>query len=192
MLLVGSQLLNLPIMGLQTGGELARTVQPVIDPSSLSIIAYTVSSPLLENAAPAFLRIADIRELSDIGFIVDSIDEFVYQGDVIHLDDIYELRFQIVGMKVVDETRRKLGKVYDFTLDVGDFSIQQLNIKRPFVQRINDPELLIHRSQIIEISAEAIVVHSKAEIPEHTRVTTPGSYVNPFRKTKPAAEPRKE
>lgn len=191
MLLLGSRLLNFPIMGLQTGSELARTVQPVIDPASLSIIAYTVSSPLLDGTVPAFLRIADARELSDIGLIVDSVDEFVRLGDVIHLDEIYSLHFSVVGMKVVDEKRRKLGKVYDFTIDVGDFSIQQLSIKRPFVQRLSDPELLVHRSQIIEITAEAIVVHSKAEVPEHTRVSTPGAYVNPFRKTKPA-ESRKE
>lgn len=188
MLLIGSRLLNLPVMGLQTGGELARTVHPVIDPATLSIIAYTVSSPLVSESTVTFLRIADVRELSDIGFIVDSIDEFVALGDVIHLDEVYELHFPLVGMKVVDEKGNKLGSIYDFTIDVGDFSVQQLSVKRPFFRRLNDPELLIHRSQIIEINGEAIVVHSKAEAPEHTRVTAPGSYVNPFRKTKPAAE----
>lgn len=188
MLLVGSRLLNLPVMGLQTGGELARTIQPVIDPASLSIIAYTVTSELIQADGPAFLRIADTRELSDIGFIIDSVDELVIHGDVFHLDDIYSLQFHLVGMKVVDESRRKLGKIYDFTIDVGDFSIQQLSVKRPVLHRLNDPELLIHRSQIIEITGEAIVVHSKAEVPEHTRVSAPGSYVNPFRKSKPATD----
>lgn len=192
MLLVGSRLLNLPIMGLQTGGELARTDRPVIDPATLSIIAYTVSTQLISSEQPLFLRIADTRELSDIGFIVDSIDELVAYGDVFHLDDIYSLQFQLVGMKVVDENRRKLGKIYDYTIDVGDFSIQQLSVKRPLLHRVNDPELLIHRSQIIEINGETIVVHSKAEMPEHTRITSPGSYVNPFRKSKPAADSSKE
>ena len=191
MLLVGSRLLNIPVMGLQTGSELARTIQPVIDPASLSIIAYTVSAPLLQESKIVFLRIADARELSDIGFIIDSIDELVTEGDVFHLDDVYALHFPLVGMKVVDEHGHKLGKIYDFTIDVGDFSIQQLSVKRPFVQRLNDPELLIHRSQIVEINGEAIIVHSKAEVPEHTRATAPGSYVNPFRKPKPA-EPREE
>lgn len=188
MLLVGSRLLNLPIMGLQTGDELGRTLFPVIDPSAFSVIAYTVSVPLLENSEVVFLRIPDVRELSDIGFIIDSIDEFVSSGDVIHLDDIYSIHFELLDMKVVDEKRHRIGKVSDFTIDVGDFSIQQLTVKRPIMQRFSDPELLIHRSQIIEITADAIVVHSKAEVPEHTRVTTPGAYINPFRKSKPAAD----
>ncbi len=192
MLIVGSRLLNLPVMSLQTGGELARTVHAVIDPEPFAVIAYRIDSTLLPPTPMPFLRVADARELSDIGFIVDSLDELVVKGDVIHLDDVYDLHFNLVGMKVIDEKRHKLGKVYDYTLDVGDFSIQQLSVKRPFSQRLIDPELLIHRSQIIEINGDAIVVHSKAEAVEHTRVTTPGSYVNPFRKTKPATESHRE
>lgn len=192
MLIIGSRLINLPIMGLQTGGELGRTVSAIIDPTSLAVIAYQVNAPLMQTAAPTYLRVADTRELSDIGFIVDSLDEFVLEGDVIQLDEVAALRFDLLGMKVVDENNRKLGKIYDFTLDVGDFSIQQLSIKRTLLHRFADPELLIHRSQIVEINGEAVIVHSKAEIPEHTRVSTPGSYDNPFRKTKPATETRKE
>lgn len=188
MLIVASRLLNLPVMGLQTGSELARTIRPIIDPVPLAVIAYQVITPLLPASQPVFLRIPDARELSDVGFIIDAIDELVQRGDVIHLDEVYDLHFDLIAMKVVDETGRKLGKIFDYTLDVGDFSVQQISVKRPLTRRLIDPELLIHRSQIIEINGEAVVVHSKAEAPEHTRVTAPGSYVNPFRKTKSAAE----
>lgn len=188
MLIVASRLLNLPVMGLQTGSELARTHAPLIDPTTLSVVAYSVDAPLLQTAQPTFLRIADIRELSDVGFIIDAIDELIALGDVIRIDDLYGLHFTLIGMKVVDEEGRKVGRIYDFTIDVDDFSIQQLSIKRPFMYRLTDPELLVHRSQIIEVNGETIVIHSKAETPEHTRVTAPGSYVNPFRKAKPATE----
>ncbi len=175
-------------MGLQTGSELARTHLPLIDPATLAVVAYSVDAPLMQESQPVFLRIADIRELSDIGFIIDAIDELIVLGDVIRIDELYNLHFSLVGMKVIDEKGVKLGRIYDFTVDVGDFSIQQLSVKRPIFHRLTDPELLIHRSQIIEVNGEAIVVHSKAKTPEHTRVTAPGSYVNPFRKTKHAAE----
>lgn len=182
MLLLGSRLRNLPVMSLQTGGELARTNEPVIDPATLSILAYHVEGSLLPRGETVLLRINDTRELSDIGFIIDSIDEFVAPSDVISLDKIYQLQFKILGMSVVDEKRHKLGKIVDYTVDVGTFTIQQLTIKRPLMQSFNDSQLLVHRSQIIEITADAIVVHSKAEVPEHTRMTAPGAYVNPFRK----------
>jgi hypothetical protein len=173
-------------MGLQTGGELARTVRAIIDPALLKIIAYQVEGPLLHPSTPSFIRIDDIRELSDIGFIVDSADEFVEQGDVIKLDDIYRVQFQLANAAVFDEAHRRIGKVIDYTIDVGSFIVEQLTVKRPLLRRFNEPELLVHRSQIIEINDDGIVIHSKAEVPEHTRTSTPGSYVNPFRRQRPA------
>lgn len=174
-------------MGLQTGGELARTRQPVIDPATLTIVAYSVEGPLIKDG-PKFIRIADARELSDIGLIVDSIDEFVELDDVIKLKELYQLNFNLDGIKVLDEKRRTLGKVVDYNVDTTTFTVIQLTVKPPLFKRLNDTELLVHRSQIIEVTDDAIVIHSEAKIPEHTRLTTPGAYVNPFRKEKPAAE----
>ena len=186
MLILGSKLLQQPVMSLQTGGELGRVSEAVIDPGTLAIVAYKVHSPLVHGTV--YMRIEDCRELSDIGFIVDSVDEFVAPGDIIKLDEVISYQFHLVGTKVTDEKRSKLGKVSDYTIDIGTFTIQQLTVRRPLLRSLSDTELLIHRSQITEINDSAIVVHSKAEIPEHTRLTTPGSYVNPFRKTKPAAD----
>lgn len=186
MLIVGSRLIHQPIMGLQTGSELARTVQPVIDPANLKIIAYQVSSRLRPGVQ--YIRIEDIRELSNMGFIVDAIDEFVQPGDVIKLDEIVALDFPLINMLVRNQKNHKVGKITDYTVDLDSFTVQQLSVRRPLFKSLNDAELVIHRSQIIEINREAIVINSEAEIPEHTRVTTPGSYVNPFRKTNPAAD----
>lgn len=173
-------------MGLQTGNEIARTEQSVIDPASLTIVAYEVESSLLKGDI-WLLRIADIRELSDLGFIIDSADEFIHPDDVIKLSDIYKLNFHPVGMSVIDEKRQKLGKVIDFTIETGNFVIQQLTVRRPLLKSFTDTELLIHRSQIIEINDDAIVVHSQAKVPEQELHEVVGSYVNPFRKPKSTA-----
>lgn len=173
-------------MGLQTGGELARTTKAVISPGNLGIIAYHIVSPLIRGQL--YLRIQDVRELSSIGFIIDSIDEFVAPGDVIKLDEIVDLHFDVAGMNVRDEKGNKVGKVIDYTIDVDTFEIQQLSVRRPVLRTFGDAELVIHRAQIIEINDDAIVIHSKAEAPEHTRLTSPGSYINPFRKTETVSE----
>lgn len=186
MILIGSALHNIPIMGLQTGAELARTERPIIDPKNLAIVAYELSGPLLGETN--LLRIADVRELSDIGLIVDSGDEFISSSDVIKINQIYDLHFYLVGMSVMDEKRTKLGKVTDFTLETNGFIIQQLMVKRPLLHSFNDTELIIHRSQIIEINDQAIVVHSEAKAPEPERSQIAGSYINPFRKSDTAHE----
>lgn len=186
MLLAGSRLINAPVMGLQTGSELGRLTDPVINPDTLAILAYEVDGPLLDKS-PSLLRIADVREFSDIGVIVDSSDEFVSPEDIIKLGDVYKLHFSPIDMKVVDEKHRKLGKVDGYTIETTGFVIQQLSVKRPFFKSLNDTQLLIHRSQITEINDHEIVVHSEAKVPESTATKVAGSYVNPFRKN-PQAE----
>jgi hypothetical protein len=91
-------------------------------------------------------------------------------------------------MLVTDEKRRKLGHIIDYTLDTDGFFVQQLTVRRPFLRSLNDTELLIHRSQIIEINDKAIVVHSEAKIPEPERSEVVSSYINPFRKNETASE----
>lgn len=181
MILLGSNLLKSPIVSIQTGAITAETIRAVIDPGKLAIIAYEADGTLITKH-PTYIRVADIRELSDLGIIIDSTDEFVYAGDVIKLDEIEGLHFNLLGMHVVDEKRKKLGKITDYTVDMGSFYIQQLTVRRPLIQSLNDTELLIHRTQIIEINNDAIVVHSQAKAPEPERSEVLGSYVNPFRK----------
>ena len=181
MILLGSSLVNSPVLSLQTGGPIGQTTAAIVDPGNLKVVAYEVSSSLRDES-PLVVRIADVREMSDLGLIIDSIDELENPADIIKLNDIYKLGFSPVGMNVTDERRHKLGRVIDYTIETSGFYIQQLTVKRPLFKSFSDTELLIHRSQIIEINNSAIVVHSEAKAPEPELHEVIGSYVNPFRK----------
>lgn len=187
MILLGSSLLNAPVVGLQTNSELGRTKEAIINPATLVIIAYTVNGPLIPHHE-TLIRLADVRELGSVGLIVDSADEFVQPDDVVSLQKIYQLHFHLMGIAVLDEHRRKLGKIIDYTVETGGFVVQQLTVRRPFLHSLNDTELIIHRSQIIEINDTSIVVHSQAKAPEPELHEVVGSYINPFRK-RPTSEP---
>ena len=187
MLLLGSRLIDTPIMGLQTGTRLATTKSPVIDPSNLKIIAYEVDGPLLVEH-PSFIRIADVRELSNVGMIIDSNDEFVGTDDIVALKKIYELNFKLIGLNVIDESKHKLGKVNDYSLDTDSFIIQQLNVKRGIIKSLADTELLIHRTQIIEINDHTITVRSTAKKLDPITKPSQLTYMNPFRSTAPQTE----
>ena len=185
MLLAGSRLTNTPVLGLQTGGELARTSRAIVDPRTLEIVAYEVTGPLL-NTRPSLLRIADVREFSDVGLIIDSSDEFVAVDDIIKLKEIYQLRFDPIGMAVNDKNGKKLGRVIGYTLETAAFTIQQLSVKRPMWRSLADTELLVHRTQIIEINDHAIIIESKAVVQEPMMDSVRAVYANPFRKSQPA------
>ena len=189
MLILGSRLIHTPIMSLQTGTRLAHTAKPIIDPANLRIVAYEVEGPLLaEN--PSFMRTADIREYGRLGMIIDSNDELIGLDDVIHIKQLVELKFPLIGLQVIDDQKRQLGKVDDYTLDTGDFLIQQINVRRGLIKGITDTGFLVNRSQIIEINNNAIIVKSPSvKSVEPVMQAIRGEFVNPFRNHKPQAKP---
>lgn len=188
MLILGSRLLQTPVMSLQTGGKLANTLKPVIDPSTLRILAYEVEGALLSEK-PSFVRTDDIREYGRLGMIIDGNDELIGLDDVIRIKNIYELNFSLTGLNVIDEHKRKLGKVDDYTLDTGNFLIQQLNVKRGFLRGITDTGLLVNRSQIIEVNDTTIIVKAPSvKSAEPVMQAIRGEFVNPFRASNPQAE----
>ena len=168
-------------MSLQTGSELARTSRAVINPYNLSIVAFELSGPLLTQH-PALLRIDDIREIGPVGIIIDSADELIEPSDVIKIQEIYDVGFSLDNIKVIDERKSNIGRVIGYTLEAESFVIQQLRVKRPFFKSFSDVELLIHRSQIVEISLDVIVVKSPKI--RHTQpISAPiQTLENPFRK----------
>lgn len=173
-------------MGLQTGAKLGQISKPLIDPVNLAIVAYEIDGSLLSET-PSFLRIADIRELSSIGIIIDSNDEFIGVKDVIKIENLYKLRFNLVGMLVIDKTGHKLGKVDDYVVDNSSFYIKQLSIKHSGLKSFNETGKLIDRSNIIEINDSAIIVKS-AQKAEPVNEVQNREFINPFKTTTPQAD----
>ena len=186
MLISSERLVNVPVMSLQTGAQLARTKDPVIDPRNLTIIAYELEGPSLDTH-PSFLRMADVRELSNIGLIVDSSDEFVGLDDVIKLKEVYDFGFTLHGKPVLDDKKHRLGKVNGYAVEPGSFLIKQLSVRRPLLKSLSDTELLIDRTQIMEVSDQAITIQNDEREPAPVKHAA-RTYTNPFRGTTPQPE----
>lgn len=186
MLLPGSQLIGTPVMSLQTGKELAQASEAVINPHNLTVIAYKVEGQHLDHD-PSYLRIADMRELGSLGMIVDSSDEFIEPEDIISDKSIYDLGFTLEGKHVIDDRKKKIGKVTDYVVDVDSFVIQQLNVKRPLLQSFTNDELLVHRGQIVEVNDTTIIIKS-GKVKNRVKVEASKHFVNPFRQSSPQPE----
>lgn len=184
MLISADRLLGTPVMSLQTGSELARTSREIIDPRNLTIVAYELEGPMLDNS-PSLLRINDIREIGSLGIIIDSNEEIILPSDVIKIKEVYELQFGLVDKPVFDDDKRRVGKVIGYTLEAGSFVIQQLRIKRPLLKSFGDTEVLVHRSQIVSVSDHKVIIKSARN--KQTATTQPAEnlipFKNPFAKT---------
>lgn len=70
------------------------------------------------------------------------------------------LGFISSALTVIDERSKHIGKVVGYTLEAGNFVIQQLRVRRPLFKSFNDTELLIHRKQIVKVTDDRVVVKS--------------------------------
>lgn len=182
MLLYSEKLRQVPVLSLQTGTPLAYTTEPIIDPRRLHIVAFYCEGPNLDTE-PTILHTVDVREFSDIGIIVNSNDDLMSPDGLVRLQEIIGFNFLLPGMRVVDSTGQKLGKVIDYITETGSYTIQKLVVKRPLLKSLHDAELVVDRLQIIEIAADQIIVKS-ATVQERA-ATDPKPIMNPFRKHEP-------
>lgn len=190
MLVYASRLLGMKVLSLQVGGPIAQITGLVIDPDKLQIIACRLDGPTI-NDANNILDMRSVREFSQLGFIIDDADELVAQSDVIKIDQVMQLNFHLTGLKAVTKKGTRLGKITDFSVDPGSLLVQQLVVKRPALRSLLDPELVIHRRQIVAVDDYKVTVKSdteKAPAPTANAENFVPNFVNPFRKTEQPAE----
>lgn len=176
----------MPILSLHVGGAIARTESAIIDPKKLQIIGFYVSGPLVDDETGNILDINSVRELSNLGMVVDSIDVLGHEDDVVRINKAIETGFQLTGLNVITKKGAKLGKVSDYVVDTVGFKIMQFTVKRPLLKGFLDPELIMSRKDIVEISNDKIVVRDSEEkvkklVSEKADKSFAPDYVNPFR-----------
>lgn len=185
MLLLSEKLFGVPIMGLQTGNKLAQTVGIIIDPKDLHIVAFYVDGEGVD-IKPSVLHSQDIREMGELGFIIDDSTKIMPLDGLVRLQAIIDEGFTLIDCAVIDKSNNKLGKVEDYSFEPESLVIQQLFIKRPFLQSIAQTSNIIHRKQILAIYPDKIIVDSptiKEKITSKAEEAT--SFVNPFRAADP-------
>ena len=184
MLINGSRLIDCPVLSLHIGGQIARVTSEVIDPNDLKIIALNVDGPQTGDGEHGdILDTRSIREYSNLGLIIDSIDDLVLETDVIKISKVLQLNFSLIGLNVKTKKGTKLGKVIDYTFDTETFSVLQLIVKRPIMKSLLDPELVIGRSEIKEVNDYEIIVKDEEDKirKRATKQDFVPNFVNPFR-----------
>lgn len=183
MLIDANKLLDFPVLSLHVGGMIAKTTRLIIDPNDLKVIAFELTGPEVGGENGTILQVKDVREFSGVGMVVDSIDEFVNPGDVIKLDKILELEFELIGKKVESKKGSKLGKISTFMINTEDFTIQQFVVQRPIMKAFLDPELLIGRSEIVKVTDEKVIVRDEEDKIKKRAMKEDfvPNFVNPFK-----------
>jgi len=187
MLINGSHLSGFPILSLHVGGEIARVSEVIVDPNNLKVIAFRVDGPLVgRDGVGDILPVQSVREVSPLGMIIDSVDEFVDGEEIVRIKKVLDLNFALPGLKVITKKREKLGKVSEFVVVAETWEIYQLIVQRPLMKSFLDPELTIPRSKIIEVNDYEVIVKSEKEATKSKAAANAPAdfipnFVNPFR-----------
>ena len=159
MLISSEELTGIPVMSLQTGVEIAVTARPIYQKETLNILAYSLDGPNLSPDS-SFLRIEEVRELSDIGFIIDSDEDFIDLEDIVTNREAYADPLDLLNLRVTDTDGNKLGVVETAIIDTNSFRVEQLQVRQPLMKSFATSNLLIGRSQIVSVAPHKITVRA--------------------------------
>ena len=189
MLVYSTKLIGTPVLSVQEGGPLGQINAPIVDPDNLKIIAFRLIGPGVDPSRN-LLATQSIREYSTFGMVIDSEGELITSSDVVKIEKVLALNFNLIGLKVETKKGTKLGQITDFTIDSDSFLVQQIIVKRPLVKRFIDPELTISRKEIVEVTDYKIIVKDEEKVLREraSKEDFIPNFVNPFR-TEPAHSP---
>lgn len=172
MLLLSTKLLNQSILSLRTGGEVGVAHAPIINPDSLKVLGFYCTDKFTGDEL--ILLAQDIREHIARGFVVNDHEVLATPDDLIRLRDVLDLRFNPIGLTVVTNHKRTLGKVNDYAVDSQSLNIQKLYVAPRLLKSLTGSSLSIDRSQVVEVTEKRIVV-KEATSEETAQEMTPAA-----------------
>lgn len=156
MLQLSQALIDRPVMSLQTGGQIATAIGPIVNPNNLKIEGFYCIDPTNKYLV---LVSQDIRDILPQGIVVNDANVLVESSDLIRLKPIMALQFGLLGKKVETSSKEKVGKIEDYATDIDNMFIQKLYVSQSVFKSFAGGNLGIDRSQIVEITPKKVVIH---------------------------------
>lgn len=166
MLRFGQHLKNLTLMSLRIGYPVGTATEPIVNPHNLTVLGFFAATQ--EVLPPAVILAQNIREFSGNKLIIDSEEEVVPLEDLLRDKEIISLNYQLIGKKVVTESKIKLGKVEEFVINNQDFVIYKLHVATSGIRSLAGGKLVIDRNQVVATYDDKIVVkdnYAKVQAP---------------------------
>lgn len=157
MLQLSTYLLNKPVLSLRTGRPVAWIVSPIFNPRKLCLEGFYVQDSA--DRRQLILLCQDIRETSPQGFIVNDHDVLAQAEDLVRLQPLLEMHFELLDKRVETASGEKVGKVTDYAVETTTMYVQKLYASQPIWKNLGGGSLSIDRSQVVEMTNRRIIIH---------------------------------
>lgn len=156
MLTLGQPLIGRKIISLRTGGELGTIEQAIINPNNLKVEGWFVNDKFHKRRS--IMLSQDVRDIALEGFFVNDHEALSLPSELVRIQAILNLHFELMAKPVITTRRARLGKVSDYAFEKTSFFIQKLYTAQSMLKSLSSSGHIIDRSQIVEISQKNIVV----------------------------------
>jgi sporulation protein YlmC with PRC-barrel domain len=157
MLQLSQSLINRPILSLQTGTTIGNTTTPIINPNSLKIEGLYCQDRFAKKQA--ILLYQDIRDVLPRGIVVNDHEALSDPAELVRLDELLKLKFELIGKPVVTVSKDRVGKVTDYAVEIETMYIQKLYVGQSLLKSLTGGSLSIDRSHIYEITAKRVIIN---------------------------------
>lgn len=156
MLLLSESLLNKPVVSLRTGSQVAEVFGFIINPNNFKLEGLYCHDKLSKENL--ILLYQDVRNIIGQGVIVNDHDVLSAPDILVRLQEILKIGFVLIGKPVVTIAKERVGKVKDFAIDSETFYIQKIYVGQSIMKSLSTGQLSVDRSQIIEVTANKIII----------------------------------
>lgn len=157
MLQLSQSLINRPVLSLRTGTTVATTISVIINPNNLKIEGLYCQDRF--DKKQLVLLYQDIRDVLPQGLVVDDHAVLSEPEELVRLDDVIKLHFELIGKPVITVSKEKIGKVNDYAAEVETMYIQKLYVGQTLLKSLTGGNLSVDRSQIVEITNRRIIIN---------------------------------
>ena len=157
MLILNSQLLPRSVISVHAGAPIAYAKHAVINPHNLTIAGFFVDYVKLAGQHPVLVS-QDIRQITPKAFVINHEEDITPAEDLIRFSKIAERNFELVGKDVRTESKKRVGKVDEYVIQVDGMVIYNLHVNRPVWKSLTSGASVINRSQVVEVTDSTVIV----------------------------------
>jgi len=157
MLQLSASLLNKSVLSLRTSAPVATIIGPIINPDNLKIEGFYCQDRF--DKRQLVLLCQDIRDVLPQGYVINDHDMLAEPEELVRLQKVMELDFQLIAKPVVTMSKVKVGKVSDYAVETETMSIQKIYVAQSILKSLTGGSLSVDRNQINEITPRRIIIN---------------------------------
>ena len=154
---MSGMVINRPVLSLRIGRAIATTIAAIINPDNLKIEGFYCIDH--QNRQRLIVLSQDIRDILPQGIVVNDEEVLTEPHELVRLEKILKINFDLMGKQVETTDKNKVGKVNDYAVDVQSMYIQKVYVSQSLLKSFTTGSLGIDRTQIVEITDKKIVIN---------------------------------